>query len=180
MRSKFKTPDDLENIFHQYNDKVFAFVLKNLGNRELAKDITQEVFLKICLRAKRFRQIEDKSNYIYLMTRNLVIDHFRKASHELDYRKTLKEGWSNPVEKSIHHAHYKTVLDDALDQLPPRQKTIFIMYRQQGQTMSDIAECLGISYFTVKNHIAEARKNLKKLISPEVMYGLGVIGLLFT
>lgn len=173
------TPDDLESIFYQYNDKVFAFALKNLGNRELAKDITQEVFLKVCINVKRFQKIEDKGNYIYLMTRNLIIDHFRKAAHELDYRKTLKEGWSNPVEKSIRKGHYKSVLDDALDQLPPRQKTIFIMYRQQGQTMNDIAECLGISYFTVKNHIAEARKNLKKLINPEVMYALAFAGFFF-
>ncbi|GAA5220152.1 RNA polymerase sigma factor [Membranihabitans marinus] len=175
MESKVNTPLDIEKIFHDFNDKVYGFVLKNVGNVDLAKDITQEIFLKVCLRKDRLAEIEDVSNYIYLMARNSIIDHFRKAAHETDYRKTLKEDIVNPVEQTIKQKHYATVLDDALELLPPRQKTIFVMHRQQGQSLKEISKQLGISYFTVKNHLAEAGKNLKKVINPEIMYSLIVI-----
>lgn len=180
MKSVINSPIDIEKIFQEYNDKIYGFVLKNVGDPHLAKDLTQEIFLKICLKQNRFSEIEDVSNYIYLMTRNIIVDHFRKIANEKKYRKSLKEQFFNPVDKVIHKNHYITVLDDALDQLPPRQKTIYVMHRQEGISLKEISASLGISYFTVKNHLAEARKNLKKSINPEMIYGLvGVVMGLF-
>ena len=169
---------DAETLFHQYNDKVFGYVLNNVKDYTLAKDITQDVFLKICLNETRIQDIHDVNNYIFLITRNTLIDHFRKAAHDTKYRKTLKEKWLNPVQRIMDQNHYGHILETALDQLSERQKTIYTLHKKEGKSLKDIAQELGVSYFTVKNHLAEARKNLRELIDPDVLYFVVGLGLL--
>lgn len=159
-----------ESIFNEYNDKVFGFVLHNVKDYALAKDITQDVFLKVCLNESRIKEIHDVSNYIFLITRNTLIDHFRKAAHDKTYRKTLKEKWMNPIQNFMDQSHYGYILDSALDQLSEHQRTIYSLHSRDGKSIGDIARELDLSYFTVKNHLAEARKNLKKLIDPNILY----------
>ena len=161
---------DAESLFHEYNDKVFGFVLNNVKDYALAKDITQDVFLKVCLSETRIQDIHDVNNYIFFITRNTLIDHFRKAAHDQKYRNSLKEKWLNPIQQEMDRNHYGFILDNALDQLSERQRTIYSLHSRDGKSIGDIARELDLSYFTVKNHLAEARKNLKNLIDPNILY----------
>lgn len=161
---------DAEALFHEYNDKVFGYVLNNVKDYTLAKDLTQDVFLKICLNESRIQDILDVNNYIFLITRNTLIDHFRKAAHDKKYRKSLKEKWLNPIQQEMDRNHYGFILDKVLDQLSERQRTIYSLHSREGKSIGDIAREMNLSYFTVKNHLAEARKNLKSLIDPKMLY----------
>lgn len=166
---------DVEAIFKDYNDKVFGYILNNVKDYALAKDLTQDIFLKICLQETRLQDIQDINNYIFLITRNTVIDHFRKAAHNTKYRATLKEKSLNPIQQMMDHNHYRYLLDSALNQLSERQRTIYSLHSEDGKSIGDIAREMNLSYFTVKNHLAEARKNLKTIIDPEMLYMLLVI-----
>lgn len=161
---------DAETIFHEYNDKVFGYVLNNVKDYALAKDITQDVFLKVCLSESRIQDIHDVNNYIFLITRNTLIDHFRKAAHDQKYRNSLKEKWLNPIQQEMDRNHYGFILENALNQLSERQKTIYSLHSREGKSIGDIASELNLSSFTVKNHLAEARKNLKSIIDPKMLY----------
>jgi len=166
---------DVEAIFNEYNDKVFGYILNNVKDYALAKDLTQDIFLKICLHETRIQDIHDINNYIFLITRNTLIDHFRKAAHDTKYRATLKEKWLNPVQQMMDRDHYGFILESALNQLSDRQRTIYDLHRQQGKSLQDISRELDLSYFTVKNHLAEARKKLRELIDPDVLYVVMVV-----
>ena len=161
---------DAEVLFHEYNDKVFGSVLNNVKDYTLAKDLTQDVFLKICLNETRIQEVHDVNNYIFLITRNTLIDHFRKAAHDTKYRQSLKEKWLNPVQQMMDQNHYGFILEKALDKLSERQRTIYSLHRREGKSIKDIARELDLSYFTVKNHLAEASKNLRNIIDPKMLY----------
>src|SRR5690606_22650872 len=111
----------------------------------------------------------------FLITRNTLIDHFRKAAHDTKYRATLKEKWLNPVQQMMDRDHYGFILESALNQLSDRQRTIYDLHRQQGKSLQDISRELDLSYFTVKAHLAEARKKLRELIDPDVPYVVMVV-----
>ena len=64
-----------------------------------------------------------------------------------------------------------------LDQLSPRQKDVYILHRKEGKSLKEVSQELNISFHTVKNHLAEARKNLRELIDPDVMYIIMVISM---
>lgn len=175
MESSDPSKITAEKVFHQFNDRVFGFVLNNVTDHSLAKDITQDIFLKVCLNETRIREIHDLDNYIFLIARNTLIDHFRKAAYDLKYRQSLKEKWLNPVEKLLDQWHYEKVLGSALEQLPDRQRTVYEMHRKEGLPLAEVAEELGISFYTAKNHLAEARKNLRQLIDPNMLYAMILI-----
>lgn len=177
MKRKVEKQTDAEILFHQYNDKVFGYVLNNVKDYSLAKDITQDIFLKVCLNETRIQDIHDVSNYIFLITRNTLIDHFRRAAHETKYRQSLKEKWLNPIQQVIDKNHYGHILETALDQLSPRQKDVYILHRKEGKTLKEVSRELNISFHTVKNHLAEARKNLRELIDPDVLYIIMVMSM---
>lgn len=166
---------DAETLFHQYNNTVFGYILNNVKDYSLARDITQDIFLKICLNETRIQDIHDVDNYIFLITRNTLIDHFRKAAQDKKYRSTLKEKWLNPIDRLIDKNHYGYILESALEKLSPRQKDIYVLHRKEGKSLKEIAQELDISFNTVKNHLAEARKNLRNNIDPEVIYVLMMI-----
>src|SRR5690625_35819 len=175
MKNSEQSEITAENIFLQYNDIVFSYLLKNTANRSIAKDMTQDIFLKICLNDDRIREIQDLDNYIVLRARNTLIHHFRKAANEQKYRQSLKENWFNPIERKIDQLHYEEILGSALNQLSERQKTIYILHRKEGRPLAEVAEELNISFYTAKNHLAEARKNLRQLIDPEMLYILLIL-----
>lgn len=175
MKNSRQSEITAESIFHEYNDIVFSYLLKNTANRSIAKDMTQDIFLKICLNEERIREIQDLDNYIFLMARNTLIDHFRKAANEQKYRQSLKEKWLNPVERKIDQLHYEKILTSALDQLSERQKTIYVLHRKEGKPLAEVAEELNISFYTAKNHLAEARKNLRQIIDPEMLFILLIL-----
>src|SRR5690625_7463549 len=109
MKNSEQSEITAENIFLQYNDIVFSYLLKNTANRSIAKDMTQDTWLKICLNEDRIREIQDPDNYIFLMARNTLIDHFRKEANEQIYRQSLKENWFNPYERKIDQLHYEEI-----------------------------------------------------------------------
>src|SRR5690625_751845 len=101
MKNSEQSEITAENIFLQYNDIVFSYPLKKTANRSIAKDMTQDIFLKICLHEDRIREIQDLDNYIFLMARNTLIVLFRKAANEQQFRQSLKEYRVNPIERKI-------------------------------------------------------------------------------
>src|SRR5690625_2384791 len=105
MKNSEKSEITAESIFRQYNNIIFSYLLKNTASRAIAKDMTQDIFLKICLNEDRIREIQDLDNYIFLMARNTLIDHFRKAANEHKYRHSLIVIWYIPIDRQNNQIH---------------------------------------------------------------------------
>lgn len=162
---------DLEQIFNDYRNKVYGFFVKNLSDQELARDLTQEVFFRLCQRQDELQDIQYLNRYIFLICRNMVINHLHKASHEKKYREHLVRAWENlnirgksAIERQIDADHYRMIIELSLNQLPPRQQQIFALSKQQGWSNQRIAQKLDLSPNTVKNHLHKAMKNLRATI----------------
>lgn len=166
---------NLEKIFEEYRNKVFGFFVKNLSDKELAEDLTQEVFFRLCKREARLSEIEDINSYIYLMCRNMAINHLHKAAREQKYKEHLIYAWNHlhiraksQVEKNIESEYYLEILEQSLSQLPPQQKIIFTLSKQEGLSNKLIAQKLGLSPHTVRNHLHQALKSLRSSVNPNI------------
>jgi len=175
---------DLEQIFHTYRDKVFGFFVKNLSDQELAKDLTQDVFFQLCNRKEQIQDIENLNRYIFLMCRNMAINHINKASRDKKYRDHLIRAWNNlnirgksDMEIKITGDHYRDLLENSLNRLPPRQKEIFTLSKQEGMSNQRIAQKLGLSPNTVKNHLHQALKTLRSTIHPDIDFMILILWL---
>ncbi len=176
---------DIKFLFEQYRDKCYGFFIKMLGDPELAKDLTQDIFLTLISKKNKLTDIRNWDTYIYTICRNQAYDHLKKAGHDKKYREYLFRYWNEPsnvvqpnVERMMEARHYKEVLDQCLKNLPDQQRVIFNLSKKEGLSHQIIAEKLNISPITVRNHLHRALQNIRSSTHPdiELILLLGALG----
>ena len=183
-----KEPIDIKILFLEYRDRCYGFFIKMLDDRELAKDLTQDIFLTLIRKKVDLTGIENWDNYIYTICRNRAYDHLKKAGHDQKYRDYLYRYWNQPsnnmvkpaAEKVMDSEHYHEVLEQSLQKLPDQQRVIFNLSKREGLSHQMIAEKLKISPITVRNHLHRALKNIRSSTHPdiELILLLGVLGMM--
>lgn len=185
-----KNQEFVSGLFQEYRDKCYGFFIKLLGNSELAKDLTQDVFLNLLRKNMDLDKVLDWDNYIYTMCRNRAYDHLKKAAHDKKYRDYLYHYWDhtsnllqlNSAEKQMEAAYYEKLLEEGLKNLPDQQRLIFNLSKKEGLSHQMIAEKLNISPITVRNHLHRALKNIRAATHPDmeltVLLGL-LVGQMF-
>jgi RNA polymerase sigma-70 factor (ECF subfamily) len=159
----------------KYQNKVYDIVYSHIRNVEDAYDLSQDVFLKAFNALGRFRKKSSFYTWLYSIAINVCIDHSRKTKHYVtvpieDWMQVSDTGDSMNVESSYSPAgavelkELKHQLALAIDQLPPKQRTVFIMKRQQGLSLEEIANVLGRSVGTIKAHLFHATTKLTYLL----------------
>lgn len=141
-----------------YSDGAYRFVLKNLGNEEEAKDIIQDVFTKLWIKAETVNFDKAKS-YIFSAAYRTMLDHIKK--HKPVSTETIKFHEPGHFDQ---YSDVKEVLSQLLQLLPEKQKTAITLRDYEGYSYAEIAEIMAVSEDQVKVNIFRARKFLKNQI----------------
>ncbi|RLD32593.1 MAG: RNA polymerase sigma factor [Bacteroidetes bacterium] len=143
------------------SDGIYRFLLKNIRNTELARDLVQDSFMKLWLKRKDVSYEKSKS-YLFTTAYHTMIDHVRKSDrqgYDVDERVLSNlEGAEN------NYTDVKEVLNLALDRLPAIQKSVVLLRDYEGYAYKEIGEITGLSETQVKVYIYRARLFLKKYI----------------
>ena len=166
-----------DQLVAKYQDKVYDIVYSHIRNVEDAYDLSQEVFLKTFKSLGRFRKKSSFYTWLYSITINVCIDHSRKRKR---YKTVPIEDWMQIPDigmgdSIVTQSRYspacalelkelKHKLAWAIDQLPPKQRTVFIMKRQQDLSLEEIANIMGRSVGTIKAHLFHATTRLSSLL----------------
>ncbi|MCU0223763.1 MAG: RNA polymerase sigma factor [Acidobacteria bacterium] len=135
------------------------------GDWDEARDVAQQVALRLWQTLSRFRPGEDLDGWIYRMTVNLAIDALRKRQArredllaEVPDAAALRPAGAGrgPLERALAH-ELEAALQDCTRELPPRQKAVFVLARVEGLEPSEIARMMDLAPSTVRNHLFQAR-----------------------
>lgn len=155
-------------LFNTYRDKLYTYIFKLSDSSEMAEDIVHDVFLKIWQNRERLSQIENLSAYLYSMTRNHALSGFRRMAKETlilaEITRQQEAATAIDVEDQVAYREVAAFIHESVEKLTPQQRLVFMMSRQQHLKLAVIAEQLGITERTVKNHIAEALRFLRQEI----------------
>ncbi len=173
-KSEFHTlsPEDSNDAFtalyNAYKDKVYSVAMHMLKSEVHAEEMVQEVFLKIWVRRNQMSHIKNLESYIFITTRNLVLDHIKSAAKNnmLDISGVHIDKSEDKTDFSIREQQMKEIIDSITDRLPPQQKKVFKMIKEQGLSHEIVAQELNISALTVKKHLAEALKFIRVNLGP--------------
>tara|TARA_B000000557_G_scaffold263106_1_gene265222 strand:+ start:187 stop:732 length:546 start_codon:yes stop_codon:yes gene_type:complete len=168
LLQKVKQSD--KNAFHQlfsdYHDTLFRFVIYRVRDSDLAEDIAQETFLRVWRKRKSIQPDKSFFSLLARISSNLCYDHFRhmevRNRHEKYIPKFENSHFDNP--EAVNEAN---ILQDEIqhivnEKLPDKCRNIFILSRIEGKSNPEIAILLDLSIRTVENQIYRALKILKK------------------
>ncbi|MEP3837717.1 MAG: RNA polymerase sigma-70 factor [Algibacter sp.] len=156
-----------KQIFDHYRPGIYSLALKLLKSSVLAEDVVQDVFIKIWNKRVQFPQVINFRAYLYKTAKNQVFDEFKKIAkasiNEEEPNKTLNA--LNDTDYGIRKEQLETLLEEALNKLPPQQKNIYQLSRNQGLTYPEIAIQLNLSPLTVKTHMKHILAFLRNHLS---------------
>jgi RNA polymerase sigma-70 factor (ECF subfamily) len=164
-------------IFEKYHKKIYHFALGFLKNREDAEEITQEVFLNLWKSRGQINEQYVFSSYLFRIAFNAVHKFFRKKLSERDHLEAALENLVHEDYSTNIDIEYNNLLEityNCADQLPRRQKEIFLMNFKDHLSNEEIAQKLNVTRKTVDNYLSKARSFIKASISDK-----GLISLLY-
>jgi RNA polymerase sigma-70 factor (ECF subfamily) len=156
-------------IYKLYLRDNFSYFAAKLRNRELAKEATQELWVRIVEKIARgeITSPYSFSSFIIEASKNLYRENVRKLIRlhkEAVLEDMLQDAASDDLTQQTIADNLIEYLYKAIDVLPPRQKDVFLRYYFREQSCPEIADILGIDFDTVKVHLTKSRRALRRVL----------------
>ncbi len=152
-----------EMLVERYSDYVYNLTYYTLLNEEEARDLTQDIFLKIWKGLANFRGNSSYKTWIYRITVNHINSYLRKKR----IRRFLsleflheKNGFEPHVEMNTEKDH----LEIAMEKLPEHMRTVLVLFYLENYDIKEIANILGVKEGTIKSRLSRARQALKEVM----------------
>jgi RNA polymerase sigma-70 factor (ECF subfamily) len=158
-----------QEIYHQYQRKVYATCRRMLSNQEEAEDVTQDVFLQVFRKLHTFRGEATLSTWLHRVTINAVLMHIRR-NKKWACESPSEDGDMESIPTKPDNRRLETIrldqiaLENAIAQLPPGCRTIVVLHDVEGYEHQEISQRLGISEGTSKSQLHDARMKLRRML----------------
>lgn len=175
----------LNEILRRYRDRIYRTALKVTNNHNDAEDVAQEVSLTIYRKAHTFRTDSKFSTWLYRLVTNEAISRLRKIKRERtvsldDYMPRFDDDghhaerpvidWSQEVEKKVADREIQTIIEEAMQQLSPIDRTVVVLSEIEELTNPEIGKVLGLSVLAVKGRLHRARLYLRGKLAVQLGY----------
>jgi RNA polymerase sigma-70 factor (ECF subfamily) len=141
-----------------YADGIYRFILHHIKDEDDAQDVVQDTFEK-CWRNHANVQYSKAKSYLFTTAHHTMIDRIRKNKRT--------EPLNEYHEEPSHYQQYsdlKQILQEALDKLPPVQKSVILLRDYEGYDYKEIGEITGLNESQVKVYIYRGRVALKEYL----------------
>jgi RNA polymerase sigma-70 factor, ECF subfamily len=168
--------DAFQLLFETYKDKVFSIaVYSSDGDRALADDITQQIFLKLFTAIRQFRGDSEFTTWLYRLVVNACLDERRRRRRLLPWGEMVamkKPGERKPQEKQYARLEIAEAVQAAIGELKPKFRLPILLKYIDGLSYDEIASVMGCSKGTVASRLNRGHSQLAKRLSylnnPEV------------
>lgn len=152
-----------DKIWNDFSDELRNFIQKKVRDESLADDILQDVFIKIINNKDKVSDSKNTRQYIYGMTRNAIVDHFRKTSYKSNID-AVAEPFSEDETTTLNKTIADCCIKPFIKQLPDKYQEALLSTEFDGLSQKDLAEKMNISYSGAKSRVQRGKEKLKELI----------------
>lgn len=173
--------DDLEaldQLVKRHGRAVYSFIYRFLGADPHIDDVYQDVWMRVLKSVARFGGRSRFTTWLFQITRNICIDHLRRRKRQgptlsLDdaslgrsedeglFRDTITAKGPS-VEEVVSRRELRRHLEDAIAQLPPDQREVFLLREKTDMTFEEISEMSGVPRNTIKSRMRYALENIRR------------------
>ncbi|MEI6462660.1 MAG: RNA polymerase sigma factor [bacterium] len=163
---KIESKKDLEEVFVALNEQIYRYIFVRCGYRkELAEDITQDVFIKVWNKRDLFDQSKSSlKNWIYIVARNTLIDFQRTTKNEESINEEEQDLGINNSLENTESSLMMEVVKNGLVKLSEQDKEIITLRYIQDLDIKDISKIIGKNYIATKVMLHRAMGKLKKIV----------------
>jgi len=163
---------NFEEIYTLYYPKLVRFSREYVSSIEDAENIVQDVFFVLWQQRENIEELRNVNAYLFRLAKNKCIDFLRHKIRIGDLHCSLQDVEEKELqfklysieqfdEQSLSNEAIETMVNKAIDNLPPKCREIFMLSRLDGMRYQEIADQLNLSTNTISNQIAIALKKLK-------------------
>jgi RNA polymerase sigma-70 factor (ECF subfamily) len=183
--AEYRDEEALNEILNRYRERIYRTALKVTSNHNDAEDVVQEVSLTIYRKAHSFRTDSKFSTWLYRLVTNEAISRLRKIKRERtvsldDYMPRFEDDghhaerpvvdWSQEVEKKVAEKEIQAIIEKAMEQLSPIDRTVVVLSEIEELTNPEIGKVLGLSVLAVKGRLHRARLFLRAKLAVQLGY----------
>ncbi|WP_170117639.1 RNA polymerase sigma factor [Chitinophaga ginsengisoli] len=157
-------------VFNHYSKQVFNVAMLYLKDTTTAREVVQEVFLKIWLKRETMPTVEDLTAYLFILTRNHIYDSFKKQANlvkALDHFSQYQPSAVDNADHRLQEHQYDHLLDKVVSNLPPERKKVYIA-RKEGMSNEEISVRMNISIHTVKKQMQLAMQTVRSFVKEQL------------
>ena len=151
---------DLTTIYSEYHDKVMAYIYARLRSKADAEDLCQDVFVKVHAKLEGYDPAKASiSTWIFSITRNSVIDFYRKSHPVAEMDESLPE--DGAIDDGMLNEETLKELAAALEKLPMELRQIIVLRYYDSIPLTEIGKKLNLSYGAIKLRHAKALQMIR-------------------
>lgn len=169
------TLEAFENSVLPAKNKLYRFALRFLGNEEEAKDVVQEVFIRVWNGREQMAEIQNVEAWCMRITRNLSLDRIRSITRK--QTQPIEESYNVRVDALTPHESTEMVesmqrVAEYIASLPEKQRQIIHLRDVEGYSYNEIAEILELDMNQVKVNLFRARNAVREKLTKINAYGI--------
>ena len=183
IRRAFQTDADegVALLFRYYYQPLCSHAVRYVSSREVAEDLVSDIFFEFHSRQIFQTVISSFRAFLFTAVRNRALDYIRNQ-----YRQTasLEQAQDRSAESGqqpddvMHFEELYQHIESAINDMPVKQRTVYLMHRFEGRKYADIAAELGISSKTVEVHMYRAMQTLREVVRNKLFASFLLFGLL--
>lgn len=153
-------------LYDAHAPRVFRLAFRLTGETDLARELTQETFVRAFSQLGRFRGESALSTWLHRVTLSVVSNAMRKVKRFRARETDLEEAGPIAAVNREADPDLRDKLYLAIDELPEIYRTTFVMHDVEGYTHEEIANVLGVAEGTCKSRLSVARAQLRQKLMP--------------
>lgn len=153
------TRKEYNKAVDQYADGLYRFILKSMKGDETAKDVVQNVFIKLWEKHENI-QFEKVKSYLFTAGYRTMLNVFRDNKRFTSFDEISEWDYSH----NNQYSDLNEILDEAVGKLPEDQRAVILLRDYEGYSYQEIGELLNFNESQVKVYIFRARKFLQEYL----------------
>jgi len=166
----------MEKLYSQYYLKLFSFVNSRIQNKEDTEDIVSEIFIKIYKHIDTLDSNEKLTSWIFTITRNSIIDFYRKTNKYKNNIEYQEELYFTQQEQQSTIRELSNCIEPIINSLTKKYKEPLYLFQINGLKQKEIAKKLNISQSNIKNTIFRGKKQIKEKLYQCCSYEYDSVG----
>jgi RNA polymerase sigma-70 factor (family 1) len=162
-------------LYGNYSRKLYKFGYSILKSKEDTENLIQDVFLNLWENRHKVEKDASIQSYVFTIAYNSAISILRKKTKDfqfVEYLKSLQEITEEPVNVEVEYNELTAKLDKIINDLPQRQKEVYLLHKVEGLKYNVIAEQLHISVNTIENHMSRALKTIREKLGDYSLFAI--------